>query len=64
LYLLEGGSQSSSSRGSDLNKSKGGDKKKRSTSTDDTNQPGKEMIRNLKMNIFNLNFRYNTKRLE
>jgi hypothetical protein len=64
LYLLEGGSQSSSSRGSDLNKSKGGDKKKRSSSTDDTNQPGKEIIRNLKMNIFNLNFRYNTKRLE
>lgn len=64
MYLLEGSSQSSSSRGSDLNKSKGGDKKKRSTSTDDTNQPGKEMIRNLKMNIFNLNFRYNTKRLE
>jgi hypothetical protein len=32
--------QSSSSRGSDLNKSKGGDKKQRSTSTDDTNQPG------------------------
>jgi hypothetical protein len=64
LYLLEGSSQSSSSRGSDLNKSKGGDKKKRSTSTDDTNQPGKEIIRNLKMNIFNLNFRYNTKRLE
>ena len=34
LSVFEGG-------GSDLNKSKGGNKKQKSTTTDDTNQPGK-----------------------
>jgi len=40
-YFLIGGQQSNSARGNDLNKSKGGDKKQRSTTTDDTKQPGK-----------------------
>ncbi len=45
MCLLEG-SESSSSRGSNLNKTKGGEKKQRSTSTDDTNQPGKTILEN------------------
>ena len=38
--FLIGGQQSNSARGSDLNKSKGGDKKQTQSSTDDTDQPG------------------------
>jgi hypothetical protein len=64
LYLRKGSQESSSSQGSDLNKSKGGDKKQRSTSTDDTNQPGKERMKILKMNILRVCLRYHTKRLE
>jgi hypothetical protein len=40
-YLLIGKRRSESPQGSDLNKSKGGDKKGRSSTTDDTNQPGR-----------------------
>ncbi|UJR27118.1 hypothetical protein I4U23_008417 [Adineta vaga] len=36
----KGMQQSGSARGSDLNKSKGGEKKQKSTVTDDTKQPG------------------------
>ncbi len=46
LYLLIGRHRSESQSGSDLNKSKGGDKKQRSSTPDDTQQPGKEIIAN------------------
>ena len=40
------------SDGSNLNKSKGGNKKQNSNTTDDTNQPGKPLIITLSLTLF------------